>query len=75
MPHREVDISIELVPREVATSKEPYNISMPNLVELKLQLKEIIEKGYIRPIVSPGGAPVLFVKTKHGTLRLCIDYE
>lgn len=54
MPHREVDISIELVPTEVATSKEPYNISMPNLVELKLQLKEIIEKGYIRPIISPG---------------------
>lgn len=47
----------------------------PELVELKLQLKEILDKGYIRPSVSPWGAPILFVKKKHGTLRLCIDYR
>jgi hypothetical protein len=48
---------------------------MPELVELKLQLKEMMDKGYIRPSVSPSGAPVLFVKKKDGTLRLCIDYR
>ena len=44
------------------------------LQELKIQLKELLEKGFIRPSVSPWGAPVLFVKKKDGTLRLCIDY-
>ena len=45
------------------------------LQELKIQLKELIEKGFICPSVSPWGAPVLFVKKKDGTLRLCIDYQ
>jgi hypothetical protein len=50
-------------------------MSTPELVELKLQLKEMMDKGYIRPSMSPWGAPVLFVKKKDGTLRLCIDYR
>eukprot|EP00253_Pinus_taeda_P009519 PITA_09519 len=50
-------------------------MSTPELVDLKLQLKEMLDKGYIRPSVSPWGAPVLFVKKKYGTLRLCIDYR
>ena len=50
-------------------------MSTPELVELKLQLKEMMDKGYIRPSVSPWGAPVLFVKNKDDTLRLCIDYR
>ena len=45
------------------------------LVELKAQLQEILSKGLIRPSVSPWGAPVIFVKKKDGTLRLCIDYR
>lgn len=57
-PHREVDFSIELVPREALTSKEPYRMSTPELVDLKLQLKEMLDKGYIRPSVSPCGAPI-----------------
>eukprot|EP00253_Pinus_taeda_P022505 PITA_22505 len=74
-PHREVDFSIELVPGETPTSKPPYRMSTLELVDLKLQLKEMLDKGYIRPSVSPSGAPVLFVKKKDGTLRLCIDYR
>ena len=45
------------------------------LKELKFQLQELLEKGFIQPSVSPWGAPVLFVKKKDGTLRLCIDYR
>ena len=45
------------------------------LVELKKQLQELLDKGFIRPSVSPWGAPVLFVKKKDGTMRLCIDYR
>ena len=49
----EVDFSIELVPRAALASKAPYRMSTPELVEFKLQLKEILDKGYIRPSVSP----------------------
>jgi len=50
-------------------------MSIPKLVELKLQLKEMLDKGYIRPSVLPWGAPIFFVKEKDNTLRLCIDYK
>eukprot|EP00253_Pinus_taeda_P002746 PITA_02746 len=50
-------------------------MSTPKLVELKLQLKEMLDKGYIRPSVSPWGTLVLFIKKKYGTLRICIDYR
>ena len=50
-------------------------MALLELKELKLQLQELLEKGFIRPSVSPWGAPVLFVKKKDGTLRLCIDYR
>lgn len=53
LPHREVDFSIELVPGVAPTSKAPYMMCTPKLVELKLQLKEMIGKGYIRPTESP----------------------
>jgi hypothetical protein len=74
-PRRDIDFSIELAPGAVPVSRTPYQMSMPELVELKLQLKEMMDKGYIRPSMSPWGAPVLFVKKKDGTLRLCIDYR
>lgn len=73
-PHRDVYFFIELVVGATPTSKEPYRMSTPELVELKLQLKEMIDKGYIRPSVSPRGAPILLLKKKDNTLRLCIDY-
>ena len=49
-------------------------MSPPELMELKMQLQELLEKSYIRPSVSPWGAPVLFLKKKDGTFRVCIDY-
>jgi len=71
--HREVDFSIELMLGETPTSKEPYRMSTPKLVELELQLRDMLDKGCIRPSVSPWGALVLFVR-KNNTLILCIDY-
>ena len=71
---RELDFTIELVPGAVPNSKAPYRMNILELNELKFQLKELISKKYIRPSVSPWGAPVIFVKKKDGTLCLCIDY-
>ena len=50
-------------------------MTTPELVELKLQLHELIEKGYIRPSVSPWGASIIFVKKKDGTMQMCIEYH
>ena len=50
-------------------------MSTPELKELQMQLEELLKKGYIRSNVSPWGYPMLFVKKKDGTLRLCIDYR
>ena len=55
------------------TSKAPYRMNTHELVDLILQLKEMLDKGCIRPSLSPWGAPVLFVKKKDGNLRLFID--
>ena len=72
---REVDLSIEIVPRIVPMSRAPYIMAPTELKELKSQLQELLDKGFIRPKVSPLGAPVLFVKKKDGTIRMCIDYQ
>jgi len=72
---RDIDFSIELAPGVVPVSRTPYRMRKPELVELKLQLKEMMDIGYIRPNVSPWGPPILFFKKKDGTLRLCIDYR
>ena len=53
----------------------PYRMAPMELKELKKQLEELLDKGFIRPSTSPWGAPVLFVKKKDGSLRLCIDYR
>jgi hypothetical protein len=74
-PRRDIDFSIDLLPGSTPISKAPYRMSLPELIELKIQLQELLDKEYIRPSVSPWGAPVLFVKNKDGTLRLCIDYR
>ena len=74
-PHREVDFAIELEPNTTPISRAPYRMAPAELKELKVQLQELLDKGFIRPSVSPWGAPVLFVKKKDGSMRLCIDYR
>nr|GFA06103.1 putative reverse transcriptase domain-containing protein [Tanacetum cinerariifolium] len=74
-PVREVEFSIELIPGAEPISNAPYRMAPIELKELKDQLKELLERGFIRPSVSPWGEPVLFVKKKDGSIRLCIDYR
>ncbi|TYK11938.1 ty3-gypsy retrotransposon protein [Cucumis melo var. makuwa] len=74
-PHREIEFAIELEPGTVPISRAPYRMAPAELKELKVQLQELLDKGFIRPSVSPLGAPVLFVKKKDGSMRLCIDYR
>ena len=73
--HREIEFAIDVVPGATLASVTPCRIAPMKLKELKHQLQELLEKGFIHPSVSPSGAPVLFVKKKDGTLRLCIDYR
>ena len=72
---REVDLAIEIVLGTVPVSRAPYRMAPAELKELNVQLQELLDKGFVRPSVSPWGAPVLFVKKKDGTLRMCIDYR
>ncbi|KAH9671844.1 Endonuclease [Citrus sinensis] len=74
-PDREVEFTIELVPGTTPTSRAPYRMAPIELKELNVQLQELLDKGFICPSVSPWGAPVLFVKKKDGSMRLCIDYR
>jgi hypothetical protein len=74
-PEREIEFSIDLVPGSQPISVAPYRMSPLELRELKSQLEELLQKHFIRPSVSPWGAPVLLVKKKDGTMRLCIDYR
>lgn len=75
LPTREVDFSIELQPGTTPISMAPYRMAPAELRELKTQLQELLESGFIRPSTSSWGAPVLFAKKKDGSLRLCIDYR
>ncbi|KAG5536042.1 hypothetical protein RHGRI_023734 [Rhododendron griersonianum] len=72
---REIEFVIDLVPGTQPISKTPYRMAPLELKELKVQLQELLDKGFIKPSISPWGAPVLFVKKKDGTMRLCIDYR
>jgi hypothetical protein len=72
---RKVEFAIELIPGTAPISKRAYRVSGPELVELKKQIVELLEKGYIRLSTSPWAAPVLFVEKKDGTKRMCIDYR
>ena len=72
---RDIDHEIELIPRATLIARSPYKMSVLEAIELKEQLCQLLEQGFIRPSVSPWGAPILFQKKKDGTLRLCIDYR
>ncbi|KAL5538128.1 hypothetical protein UlMin_046157 [Ulmus minor] len=74
-PDREIQFEIELLPGTAPISKAPYRMAPAELKELQAQLQDLLDKRFIRPSHSPWGAPVLFVKKKDGTLRMCIDYR
>ena len=74
-PDREIEFVIELIPSTAPIAKRPYKMTANELAELKKQIQELEEKGYIRPSTSPWGAPVLFVKKKDGSMRMCVDYR
>ncbi|RVW15017.1 Transposon Tf2-12 polyprotein [Vitis vinifera] len=74
-PEKEVEFTIDLAPGTVPVSKAPYRMASMERKELKTQLQELLDKGFIRPSVSPWGAPVLFVKKNDGSMRLYIDYR
>ncbi|GKE53667.1 hypothetical protein Tco_1488823 [Tanacetum coccineum] len=73
-PSREIKFRIELVPGAMPVAKSPYRLAPSEMEELSGQLKELQDKGFIRPSSSPWGVPVLFVKKKDGPFRMCIDY-
>ncbi|GJR34165.1 putative reverse transcriptase domain-containing protein [Tanacetum coccineum] len=74
-PSRQVEFKIDLVPGAAPVARAPYRLAPSEMKELSEQLKELLEKGFIRPSSSPWGAPVLFVKKKDGSFRMCIDYR
>ncbi|GJU10607.1 hypothetical protein Tco_1133003 [Tanacetum coccineum] len=72
---RQVEFQIDLVPGAELVARAPYRLTPSELQELSTQLQELSNKGFIRPSSSPWGAPVLFVKKKDGSFRMCIDYR
>ncbi|GKB26750.1 hypothetical protein Tco_0866151 [Tanacetum coccineum] len=74
-PSREVEFRIDLIPGAMHVAKSPYRLAPTELQELSNQLKELQDKGFIRPSSSLWGAPVLFAKKKDGSFRMCIDYR
>ena len=74
-PHKDVDFVIKLHPGTSSISMTPHRIGLAELQELKVQLQELLDKGFIRLSTSPWGAPVLFAKKNDMTLQLCIDYR
>jgi hypothetical protein len=73
-PDREIEFVIELVPGTTSIFKRPYRMAVNQLAELKEQLQELLDKGYIHHSASPWGAPVIFILKKDGTQRMCVDY-
>ncbi|GJT57997.1 putative reverse transcriptase domain-containing protein [Tanacetum coccineum] len=73
-PSREVEFRIDLIPRAMPVAKLPYHLAPTEMQELSNQLEGLQDKGFILPSSSPWGAPVLFVKKKDGSFRMCIDY-
>nr|GEZ44198.1 putative reverse transcriptase domain-containing protein [Tanacetum cinerariifolium] len=74
-PTRQVEFQIDLIPGAAPVARAPYRLAPSEMKELSDQLQEFSKKGFIRPSSSPWGAPVLFVKKKDGSFRMCIDYR
>ncbi|XP_049357897.1 uncharacterized protein LOC125822529 [Solanum verrucosum] len=74
-PEREVEFGIDIIPDTKPISIPPYRMAPAELQELNEQLNDLLEKRFIRPSMSPWGAPVLFVRKKYGSLRMSIDYR
>lgn len=74
-PKRQVEFRIDLVPGAAPIAKEPYHLAPPEMQELSSQLQELLGKQFIHPSSSPWGAPILFVRKKDGSHRMCIDYR
>nr|GFB82824.1 retrotransposon protein, putative, Ty3-gypsy subclass [Tanacetum cinerariifolium] len=74
-PPSQVEFRIDLIPSAAPVARAPYRLAPSEMKELSKQLKELSKKGFIRPSSSPWGAPVLFVKKKDGSFRMCIDYR
>ena len=72
-PDRNIEFSIELLPG--IGPKRPYRMPAKDLEEIKKQIKELLDKGYIRPNSSPWGCPVLLVEKNDKSLRMVIDYR
>jgi hypothetical protein len=75
LPDRDIEFVIELMPGTAPIYKTPFRMTTPDLAELKENIRELLEKGFIRPSSSPWGAPMIFVPKKDGTQRLCLDYH
>ena len=74
-PHRDVDFDIELHPGTTTISMTPHKMAPVELQKLRVQLRELLDKEFIKPSTSPWGASVLVAKKRGKTLRLCIDYR
>ncbi|GKD68249.1 putative reverse transcriptase domain-containing protein, partial [Tanacetum coccineum] len=74
-PARQVEFQINLVPCAAPVAQAPYRLATSEMQELSTQLQELSDKGFIRPSSSPWGSPVLFVKKKDGSFRMCINYR
>jgi hypothetical protein len=74
-PDCDIEFFIELIPGTAPIYKRPHRMPAKQLGDLKEQIQELQEKGYIRPSSSPWGTPVIFLPKKYGTQRMCMDYH
>ena len=74
-PRRPIDHKIELLPGTKAPAQAPYRMPPAELLELRKQLKELLDAGLVQPSRAPYGAPVLFQNKQDGSLRMCVDYR
>ncbi|GKB90222.1 putative reverse transcriptase domain-containing protein [Tanacetum coccineum] len=74
-PIRQVEFQIDLILGEAPVARAPYRLALSEMQELSNQLQELADRGFIRPSTSPWRAPVLFVKYKDGSFRMCINYR